>query len=699
MRILTFLALEQWELDKEREHTLSRDQVNEIVSKMDAYAEARQERKKRRRARFEQLDKNGKSKPTASSAMKQSFAKSSQQELDDSRHYVGSRMLKHQNLRSHNFQVIGIQPRARRSSHRPQLRGSRGELGMHFKTLSAQHRNQKAGRNEPAPDIAKIKLKSATDIVAAAGEDIAHILPAGEWRPTPLYSADSRSTQELSDHAEKLETIQAMPISAFQTPLAPAALQLDPHSLKAQYVPSAPASSISALMNTQRLDAHHLPTGRYWFHGELLIHLTLLGEVVGDVRFGGLPPWFRTKMIALKVAHQVLVDFQLVEMRQYDALCRGRSNDLFAHAYITPFEDTQAALTELAESLAYNNRAALWYHPDIQHVLVAYAAASNNWRFLDRGHSFPPECQVHLALRNTMPKVETLAVLPAPEEQAPLATSGKNMGRPQMRPTPPHSPMQGVNLAASDDMGSYSAEQDVSARNTLPETGPRATSSSHKNPAQPRHLEPVTLSSTAAIVNEILHTESFHLKDSTGPSLTDSSTESDDDYSGSSPESAGRPLSPFSFTVPSGESIDTAFETRFGIDYDLLTRPSVMPISRRETLEPTRARFYLAFPLACQAEMEALRAFLSTHTLPSLICTSADSQGWDGFKTILGDKMDHRGVIMVCYLPNAIHVLTADYLVSRQFHELFRACRTCQAAEDGERQHLQFVSSASTSLL
>ena len=692
---LIFLALEQWELDKEREQTLSRDQVNEILRKMDTYAEAQEERKKRRRARIEQLEKNGKSNPTASSAMNEMFAKSTQQELDDSRDLAGSRMSKHQSLRSHNFQEIGIQPRARRSSHRRQLRGPRGEFGMHFKTLSAQYRNQKAGRNEPAPDIAKIKLKSATDIVAAAGEDIAHILPAGEWKRTPPFGADSRSTQVLSEHADKLGAVQAMPSSAFQTPLAPAALQLGSHSLKAQYVPSAPARAVSALANTQRLDVHHLPTGRYWLHGEILIHLTLLGVVVGDVRFGGLPPWFRTKMIALKVEHQVLVDFQLVEMRQYDALCRGRSNDLFAHAYITPFEDTGAALTELAESLAYNNRAALWYHPDLQHVLVAYAAMSNDWLFLDRGHTFPPECQVHLALRNTMPKIETLAVIPASEGEALLATSGKNTARAQMRPTPPNSPMQGVNLAASDDMGSYRAEQDVSARDVLPETGSRAISSSHRNPAQPRHSEPVA----TAVVNEFHHIELFHIKDSTSPGLTDSRTESDDDYSGSSPESAGRPLSPFSFTVPSGESIDTAFQTRFGIDYDLLTRPSVIPTSRRETLEPTRSRFYLAFPLACQAEMEALRVFLSTHTLPNLICTSADSQGWDGFKTILGDKMDHRGVIIVRYVPNAIHVLTAGYLVSHQLHELFWACRTCQAVEDGERQHLQFVSSASTSLL
>jgi hypothetical protein len=150
-------------------------------------------------------------------------------------------------------------------------------------------------------------------------------------------------------------------------------------------------------------------------------------------------------------------------------------------------------------------------------------------------------------------------------------------------------------------------------------------------------------------VNNLCDSEAFPYKGSSNPGLFGSSVEADDEYLGSLPESMESPASPlpFEFSIPNGESIDVVFQTRFGISYNHLTRPSVMPASRKDILDPRRARFYLAFPLACQAEMEALRALLSTHTLPNLICTSVEPLGWDGFKTILGDKGDHIGVIIV----------------------------------------------------
>jgi len=55
-----------------------------------------------------------------------------------------------------------------------------------------------------------------------------------------------------------------------------------------------------------------------------------------------------------------------------------------------------------------------------------------------------------------------------------------------------------------------------------------------------------------------------------------------------------------------------------------------------------------------------LRALLSAHTLPNLICTSVDPQGWDGFKTILGDKGDHIGVIIVRYYADVMLVLIIE---------------------------------------
>jgi hypothetical protein len=155
--------------------------------------------------------------------------------------------------------------------------------------------------------------------------------------------------------------------------------------------------------------------------------------------------------------------------------------------------------------------------------------------------------------------------------------------------------------------------------------------------------------------------------DSNTSRLAANNVGSDDEYSELSPGSEERASRPFESTALRGGNINTVFQTQFGISYNYLTRASVMPLPRMDMLDPGRARFYLAIPLPYQAEMEALRAFLSNHTLPNLICTSTEPQGWDGFKTILGDKSDHIGVIIVCCSSDAMLVLTTDF----QFHATY----------------------------
>jgi hypothetical protein len=670
--------LEQWERDKSQNQILGQDEVDEIVSKMDAYAEAEEERKRRRRLRKEQWTNDGKSRSAVSSKANENLAPSPRLDLHGPRDSAGSSLVKplenvgtsksypsrHSdglvsprtiNSQSKNFQGIGVEPRARRSSHRPLSKRPKRIPGAHFKTLRTQYRHQKSGRNEPAPDLGKIKLKSATDIVAAAGEDIAHILPSGDWRPVLPPNLDLRSTQAIIDHVDRFEPLRAMSASASQKPSTRVTLQHDSVSGLVPRVTST-SNTVSTVINTQRRDVHHLPNGRYWLPGEVLLHLTVHEQVVGDVRVGGLPNWFKLKMISLKVEHQILVDLHLVEISQYDALCRGRSNDLIANAFIAPFEDSEAAVAELSDSLDYNNRAALWYHPDIPYVLVAYAAASVDWRFLDGGYAFPAESKIHVALRNSMPKMQALATMQALEAQAIPASSGNAMARPQTQLTKSDSAMQSVILHASNEIASHMAEQDVAANVLRPKARSRALSSSNGSPTEPRGSE--TLISIASRADYVRDREIFIQQDSTNPWLVGANAESDDEYSGPSPESEDGPTSLFDFIVPSGENVDAAFQTQFGICYSHLTRPSVMPTPHKDMLDPGRARFYLAFPLSCQAEMEALRVFLTNHTLPNLICTSAEPQGWDGFKTILGDKSDHIGVIIVRGSPDAMFVLS-----------------------------------------
>ena len=661
-------TLEQWDRDKAQKQTLSQDEVKEVLRKMDAYAEAQEERRKRKRIRNEQSTKNGTSGSVAASKTKQSPMQSSKLELYDPQEPAGGRLVEpHKNAehmkyssmgypdsllsprtktsQAKKFQGTGIEPRARRSSHHPLSARQKGVPGTHFKTLSTQYRHQKAGRNEPAPDLGKIKLKLATDIVAAAGEDIAHILPSGNSRPPLSHDMDFPSARILPDHVDDLESVESMPTSAIQTPLTSAELQHDFGSGSVRRIPSGPNRSTAGAFNPKRRDVHYLPSGRYWIHGEVLIHLSVHEQVVGDVRVGGFPGWFKSKMIALKVEHRISLDFQLVETWQYDTLCRGRSNDLLASAYIESFEDTRNAVTELADSLDYNNRAALWYHPDSPYVLIAYATTSKAWQFLDGGNDFPPESQIHLALRNGMPKIETLAILQGPEVQGVPAELEEATTRLQTRLRSSESPMEDVNISPPSDIVSHTTEQNMVVNVTKSDARSRALPDLKRTTRQVLPLEPHI--GTASKVNNLCDSETLPYKGSSNPWLFGSSVEADDEYPGSLPESMESPASPFEFSIPNGESVDAAFQTRFGISYNHLTRASVMPALRKDILDPKRARFYLAFPLACQAEMEALRALLSAHTLPNLICTSVEPQGWDGFKTILGDKGDHIGVIIV----------------------------------------------------
>jgi hypothetical protein len=674
-------TLEQWDRDKAQKQILSQDEVKEILRKMDAYAEAQEEKRKRKRTRNERSTKNGTPGSVTTSKTNQIPMQSPKRELHDPQALAGSQLVgphtnaepvKYSSVESDSllsprkkasqakkFQGIGIELRARGSSHLPLSAKQKGVPGTHFKTLSTQHRHQKAGRNEPAPDLGKIKLKSATDIVAAAGEDIAHILPSGNSRPPPSHDTDFQSARILPDHIDESESVESTPTSAIQTSLTSAELQHDSGSGSVRRIPSAPSRFTAGAFNPKRRDIHYLPSGRYWIHGEVLIYLTVHEQVVGDIRVGGLPGWFKSKLIALKVDHRISLDFQLVETGQYDALCQGRSNDLLSSAYIESFEDTRNAVTELADSLDYNNRAALWYHPDIPYVLVAYAAMSKTWQFLDGGNTFPPESQIHLALRNGMPKIETLATLQAPEVQGVPAELEQTTTRLQTRLGSSDSLMEDINFSLPGDIASHITEQNMVVNTTKLDARSRALSDLKRTS---RQLPSLGLNTgTTSKVSNLCDSETLPYKGSSDPGLFDSGVEADDEYPGSLPESMESPSSPFEFSIPNGESIDAVFQTRFRISYNHLTRPSVMPASRKDMFDPKRARFYLAFPLECQAEMEALRALLSAHTLPNLICTSVEPLGWDGFKTILGDKGDHIGVIIVRCCTDVMLVLTIEF--------------------------------------
>jgi len=117
----------------------------------------------------------------------------------------------------------------------------------------------------------------------------------------------------------------------------------------------------------------------------------------------------------------------------------------------------------------------------------------------------------------------------------------------------------------------------------------------------------------------------------------------------SSPDPESSVTSSLTLDLPEDSKIDAFFEEKFGITYERLVVPGA--ISGKEIIDLEKVRFYLAFPSSHAAELDGFRALISNHTLPGLIYTTQDKDGWDTFSTILGR---HIGVILVSQCIQAL---------------------------------------------
>ena len=223
------------------------------------------------------------------------------------------------------FHEIGIERKARQST--VAMPATRGAPGTHFKTLRTLHRNQLLRKNEPPPDLSKIKLKSASAF--DHGDDIALNLPAAAPRQKSHQPSDQHvSSLRDYDHRQHDSTFTLVSHSkpaagAFGNSQGPQ-VPLEIHQRATIPQPNDGNSS-------QVRWAHN---GRYWFYGELAVHVSLVSDrmrdqEVGDVRLGGLPSWFCPKMISLKSSGRIYLRFDrnnLVSREMYENLCRGVSS-------------------------------------------------------------------------------------------------------------------------------------------------------------------------------------------------------------------------------------------------------------------------------------------------------------------------------------------------------------------------------------
>lgn len=131
-------------------------------------------------------------------------------------------------------------------------------------------------------------------------------------------------------------------------------------------------------------------SGRSFKKGaEVLVHLSLNGHSVGDVKLLHIPHWLTKKLIVLKAPGEVVVriDFPQQEVRtraEYSDLMRDCVKPAIVVGEIQPYEDTAASLDKLADYLEKESVCALWIYPDPSEtvVMILYSQAAPRWRDL-----------------------------------------------------------------------------------------------------------------------------------------------------------------------------------------------------------------------------------------------------------------------------------------------------------------------------
>ncbi|KAK5044993.1 hypothetical protein LTR84_010141 [Exophiala bonariae] len=170
-------------------------------------------------------------------------------------------------------------------------------------------------------------------------------------------------------------------------------------------------------------------SGRLFTRGvEVLVHLSLNGYSVGDVKLLRIPHWLIKKLVVLKhPGEKVLrVDFPQLGVRtwaDYSDLELAGMKSVIVVGEIQPYEDTAAPLNLLADYLEKESVCALWIYPEPVEpvVMILYPHAAPQWSHLGKGIA-PAfhNSRLHLLIRNT-----TTSLYPRlrPHEQALLRQS------------------------------------------------------------------------------------------------------------------------------------------------------------------------------------------------------------------------------------------------------------------------------------
>ncbi|PGH17718.1 hypothetical protein AJ80_04726 [Polytolypa hystricis UAMH7299] len=348
----------------------------------------------------------------------------------------------------------------------------------HFRKLSTKWRYEKASRAERQPDIHQLDLRRPSDWlypqekpnltfpgarrpedslfveqdspIHVADDDDPEVRPAAESNVSLTRAAgESHSpnleqrpeiARSLSRRSSLADTSTHVPSSHPPETDAPMVHPSRQHpSLQRRHSETVPTGPRSLDDTGPTPIAKWTGGGRYWNPGEVLVTMQFGPEEkqIGHVRLCGVNFITKKQLVSLKFAKRLDIHFRdTVTMDEYTQLC-NTEQDIFANSFrnggfphhghqpntkfssgwVIGFQDTSAAVDDMASFLRDNQLVALFYHPTNPTVLVAYPSGVPGWDFFEQGARVPASANLRFIARSALPPIASLQRAPLPQPQ------------------------------------------------------------------------------------------------------------------------------------------------------------------------------------------------------------------------------------------------------------------------------------------
>ncbi|RMZ77930.1 hypothetical protein DV738_g4188, partial [Chaetothyriales sp. CBS 135597] len=213
-----------------------------------------------------------------------------------------------------------------------------------------------------------------------------HHLPATSRRDPFLFS-DNRETPRQSTEASSEPCVRP-PTSQMKS------------NKKDHIAQNSPAAPKAVLARSVRLNST-----------DVVVQLSIGSRKIGPVTLTGLPTWLRNNLLSLKDRNPLALHFKedfVLNWQQYQKISSGwlpPKPDL-DYATVHPFAQAEAASSALAQQLEESDCGAIWVHPNPEKtfVLVLHASTLSHWRQNPYQHIAAKPRRLLVAVRNRVGK-------------------------------------------------------------------------------------------------------------------------------------------------------------------------------------------------------------------------------------------------------------------------------------------------------